>query len=253
MFRKIIQFFHSTHSSTPTPSTVHGDDVYLASYPKSGNAFLSQLICNYTESEDANCFEGLRQHLPDIHMNPEARDEIDRPRFIKSHAAVNDIYPKVVYIVRDGRQITVSYYYYLRRKDTIDADLPFEAFVRQLSKGTVPFGSWHDHVAGWLDRDDVLVVRYEDLLDDTQDELERIIEFAGLEVDSDRAAAAVEASRYEKLKKRQEKRLERGEINPSDAGLRGGKKKDWQDHFSEALHEESLEQNGDILHRLDYL
>jgi hypothetical protein len=181
------------------PNEVFPDDVYLVSYPRSGNTWTRLLVGNYI-SGGACTRDTVPEIVPDIHWGDRSVcDGLARPRFIKSHVSYVPEYPRVVYISRDGRDVAVSYYYYYMRLERIDKSTPFSSFLEEFNRGKVMFGSWSSHVNSWLDSDleDLLVIRYEDIKAEPKKELARIIRFAGMPVDNDLAELAVNQSTFE--------------------------------------------------------
>src|SRR5467141_466425 len=89
------------------------DDVFLVSYPKSGNTWTRFLVANLVYPEKNPDFSNINELIPD----PEAMHKRDleraaRPRLIKSHQYFDPRYPKVIYIVRDPRDVVLSEYYF---------------------------------------------------------------------------------------------------------------------------------------------
>lgn len=81
---------------------------------------------------------------------------------------------RIVYVVRDGRDVMVSLYYYMQRYSGRVRAQRFEQFLRDRDdffqqspefRGLDRVSAWVRHVEGWLEREDVVVVRYEDLLE----------------------------------------------------------------------------------------
>ena len=73
--------------------------------------------------------------------------------------------------------------------------LPFSSFLKDFNKGKVwPYKTWSEHVSEWstLGRENIITVRYEDLLTDTNQELRRMLEFTGITIESKRIENAVE-------------------------------------------------------------
>lgn len=80
-----------------------------------------------------------------------------------------------VYVVRDGRDVLVSLYHYMRSYEGIPAELSFSEFIRQPNTFDVNSYTrtlnrvqyWAYHVESWLGEgdSDALVVRFEDLRD----------------------------------------------------------------------------------------
>ena len=99
-----------------------------------------------------------------------------------------------------------------------------------------PYGPWGEHVDGWLNgAKNILVIRYEDMLSDTVDVLEKTLRFCGLECDENKAFNAVTASSLSKLRKVEDKQF--GEIkelsssNSSIKSFRKGVSGEWKNYF----------------------
>src|SRR5271165_3422007 len=74
------------------------DDVFLVSFPKSGNTWTRFLVANLVNPDRPASFGNLHKLIPD----PEATakrvfDRMPRPRIIKSHECFEPRYPRVIY------------------------------------------------------------------------------------------------------------------------------------------------------------
>ncbi|NWI15880.1 ST2B1 Sulfotransferase, partial [Crypturellus soui] len=58
--------------------------------------------------------------------------------------------PQVVYTVRDPRDVLVSLYHFARGFRPYGDPGDIGDFMERFLRGDVPFGSWFDHVRGWL-------------------------------------------------------------------------------------------------------
>jgi hypothetical protein len=176
------------------------DDVFLVSFPKSGNTWARFLLGNLISPDKPATFSNIRGLVPDPLGTPtKVFDRMQRPRIIKSHECFDPRYPRVIYMVRDPRDVVVSQYHYHRKIREIADDMPIEAFVSQFLAGkTWPCGSWGQHVVTWLGTSEgdsrFLLLRYEDMLVDTSRELRKIVEFIGLQTSEKQIALAVERS-----------------------------------------------------------
>jgi hypothetical protein len=183
------------------------DDVFLVSFPKSGNTWTRFLIGNLLSPEQPVSFKNLHQLVPDPEGTSKRDfDRMPRPRVIKSHECFEPRYPRVIYIVRDPRDVAVSQYHYHRKCRKIEDGYPMEKFVARFLAGqTCPHGSWGENVSTWLlaRRNDprFLLVRYEDMIADTPRELARIASFLGIPATPERIAQAAERSSADRMRK----------------------------------------------------
>ncbi len=75
---------------------IKSSDIFLVSYPKSGNTWLRFLLGNYI-STDIVDFTKSSLVIPDIDANPEQINLLKTtPRFIKSHFTYTADYPNVI-------------------------------------------------------------------------------------------------------------------------------------------------------------
>ena len=164
--------------------TVFPDDVFLVSYPRSGNTWTRFLVGNLIDQNDPVTFSNVESRIPEIYFN---RDrflrQLPRPRMIKSHECFQPHYPHVIYIVRDPRDVAVSFYHHNVKARNIPDDYPMATFVPRFIAGEfdVKFGSWRDNVLSWtvLRGNDprFLMLRYEDMKLDPARELASIVAF----------------------------------------------------------------------------
>src|SRR5215469_3707989 len=133
--------------------TVFPDDVFLTSYPRSGNTWCRFLLGNLVYPSDPMTFLNLESRVPDmyVHSDREMRN-LPRPRMIKSHECFDPRYKKVVYIVRDPRDVAVSNYHWELKRRVLSDDCSLEQFVPRFIAAEIEpkLGSWSDHVLSWL-------------------------------------------------------------------------------------------------------
>src|SRR5579864_1813408 len=112
------------------------DDVFLVSFPKSGNTWTRFLVANLVFPEQDVDFGNIHNLIPDPSATAKRRfDRMPRPRIIKSHECFDPRYPRVIYIVRDPRDVLVSQYHYHRKCKRIDDDFPIAKFVARFIAG----------------------------------------------------------------------------------------------------------------------
>jgi len=164
--------------------TVFSDDIFLVSYPRSGNTWTRFLLGNLIDQNDAVTFSNLESRIPEIYFNHDRfLRRLPRPRMLKSHECFQPHYPRVIYIVRDPRDVAVSFYHHNVKARNIPDDYPLASFVPRFIAGEFDqkFGSWRDNVLSWTalraENPGFVMLRYEEMKRDTAAALLRIADF----------------------------------------------------------------------------
>jgi hypothetical protein len=216
------------------------DDIFVVAYPGSGGQWLRRLIANLlspsNESSSSVTEANVMSRLPDLyHASRRGFAKMKRPRIIFSHECFDPEYRKVIYLVRDPRDVAVAQYEQRRQGGSIDSAVSLEQFVPTSLTRTDEYeggwaeefsgsikanqgfayrsrlkdeflgtpASWGENVMSWIgargrDPNAMLLLRYEDLLSDPQAELGKIAEFlkfAGLNIDGSNFDASPERVR----------------------------------------------------------
>jgi len=187
--------------------TVYDDDVYITSYPKSGNTWVRFLVANMVWRAGDTDFGNINLRVPDIYSAPDrVMTRFPRPRYFKSHEYFDPRYPTTLYIVRDPRSICTSYYHYRLHRQWLDPTTNLYDFTQQWVRGQIDsYGNWSDNVLSWIRmrRDDprFCLIRYEDLKNQQAASLRRIAAFLGLDLDETELEAVAKASSFESMRK----------------------------------------------------
>jgi len=189
------------------------EDVFLVSYPRSGNTWTRFLIANLLHPKEPVTFVDIDRKVADIYgTSQEALLRLPRPRILKSHEPFDPRYRHVIYIVRDPRDVAVSCYHWKLKRRVIQDGYPMEQFVsRFLGAEFDPGpGTWGQNVATWLaarqHTPGFILLRYEDLLLQPEQELERIAKLLHRNVtpmELSRAVALSSPKQMRELEKRQ--------------------------------------------------
>jgi uncharacterized membrane protein YkvA (DUF1232 family) len=187
--------------------TVYPDDTFLVSFPRSGNTWTRFLVCNLMDPDHPVTFAELESRIPEIYDVPDRiLRRFPRPRTIKSHESFDPRYRKVIYIVRDPRDVAVSYYEFQLKRKVISEQCTLESFLPRFleSEFEPTTGCWGDHVLSWLatrhGRSNFLMLRYEDMQQQTAEAGAHIARFLGVDSAPERVARAVELSSADRMR-----------------------------------------------------
>lgn len=191
------------------------------------------------------------------------------PEFIRD---ISEVYPdaKVIHIVRDGRDVTVSAVHHQWNKSTDKggslrmspgAAKRREAYLQD-PDSTSLFSeenlrgrarAWRDFVGRAAEdgpamlHDNYTEVRYEDLLERPQEETRRLLEFLGAEADKGTVKRCVKNTSFERLSKGRKP----GEEDATSF-FRKGIAGDWKNVFTDRDRQIFAEEAGELLDRLGY-
>ena len=223
---------------------VFPDDTFLVSFPKSGNTWARFLIANLIRPSVKIDFSNVNDVIPGPEVTPNRKlARLPRPRIIKSHQYFDPRYQRVIYIVRDPRDVVVSQYHFQRKRKLVSDDTPLENFVDRFIAGqTCYYGSWGEHVASWVStrhgQAGFLLLRYEDMVADTPSELTKVAAFLKVDATQAQIGEAVtrsSADTMRQLEKSQAQQFSSTKNTRQDiAFVRAAKAGGWRESLPEA-------------------
>ena len=168
------------------------------------------------------------------------------PRVVKTHApaeiflgtdvATGALVPglRIVYVTRDARDACVSAYYHAA--SPFKLGWPFAAWAKAWASGLFEHGTIWDHRRGWRARarespDQVLWLRYEDVLADPEREIARVAAFVGVDATPELMHKVNALSNFDAMKRKAGKMA---------YFYRKGSAGDAKGHFDETLGAEFL-------------
>jgi hypothetical protein len=165
---------------------VFPDDTFIVSYPRSGSTWIRRLLVSIIRPDIEPSLKNIEEFIPDIHAyTNEELLHCKRPRVLKSHHSYTPYYPRVVYLLRDGRDVAVSYYDFF--KVTHHYEGTFSEFVELMLEGdSLGFGCWQNHVSSWVagaGNIPFLVIKYEQLENQGVETLREVVDFLDIEAD----------------------------------------------------------------------
>uniref|UniRef100_A0ACB8FS84 Uncharacterized protein n=2 Tax=Sphaerodactylus townsendi TaxID=933632 RepID=A0ACB8FS84_9SAUR len=151
---------------------------------------------------------------------------------------------KVIYTVRNPKDVLVSFYFFSMIFKTLKTPGSLQEFLEKFLSGNVIYGSWFDHVKGWMEmkgRPNFFYITYEELQQDLRGSVEKICQFLGKELSSQQMDSVVEYASF--LKMKENKKSNYSELPADKIDLKKGKfmrkgiSGDWKNHLTVAQNE----------------
>lgn len=233
---------------------INPDDTFIVSFPKSGNTWMRFLLAYLITGKEKISFREIDSIVPDIYTARRQADEMQPPRFLKAHDPFFDYYPKCIYIVRDYRDVLISYYHYHKALGNFNGTI--EAYAESLGS-LHPFGNWEAHVKNAIrfsneNPERMLLIRYEDLVNDTAGVLQKAISFCKINPKTT-IEKAIERSAFDVLREEENRSgsafMDLGKTN----FFREGKSGNWKTEMPAGLAETITEKYRDTFTQAGYL
>jgi hypothetical protein len=183
-------------------------DIFLGCYPRSGNTWLRFMLFELLAGKPSDfasvnsAFRGPGDHQSGVALLPRGG------RLIGTHEVYRAEYKRALYLVRDVRDVVLSYFAHERELGVFTTN--FDEYLVELLTGKKKrYGTWQVHVESWLESPtansgNLLVVRYHDLRRDTESTLAQIIEFLGVSVSREKIEAAVANNSLAKMRAKED-------------------------------------------------
>ena len=188
------------------------NDVFIVGYGKSGNTWFQNLTSGMIYGVDPEYGPDtlIQELVPDVDYKRFYK-RYRTPMFFKSHHLPRPDYRRVVYLLRDGRDVMVSYFHHLNAHRTEEVD-----FLKLAETGEDLYPSkWHEHVEAWLSNPynaQMIIIKYEDLKTNPVNELRRFCAFVGEERDDQFLNLLAEKSSFQNMR---QKEIRYGWDNPA--------------------------------------
>jgi hypothetical protein len=237
---------------------LHSSDVFLASYPRSGNTML-RFMLGEVLSGIPSTFDHIQKLIPEIGVHMRAYPLVPGGgRLIKTHEPYRRQYKRAIYIYRDVRDVMLSSFARENALDVVHID-NLNDYVLPFMQGRMTrFGSWQDHIDGWLNsplakRGDLFVLRFEDIRKDLEGSVALCLDFLGKKVDRSVIQAAVRNNSLENMRVKEDGATTLPK-SPGEEGRWVGKGavRGWREKFTEPQLAIIDQFAGDRLTSLDY-
>lgn len=222
--------------------------IWIASYPKSGNTYIRSFLSAYffTKSgefdfkllksieqfPDKQFFNNFVKNIDEASKNwlPLQRDLIKskKVRFLKTHSAfisynknyftTSEVSLGGIYIVRDPRSIIVSVmnHFSMDQQEAVDMLFDENRGIKSADGNLATYSflsSWSNHFKSWNNLKSIktLLIKYEDLKDNSEKIFTKVVEFANTllnnnnGIDYEKFNRALETTKFSFLKEKESK------------------------------------------------
>ena len=229
------------------------EDVFIVGYPKSGNTWFQNLVTGvvYGVNPEFAPDTLVQEIVPDVHYKQYYK-RLTTPMFFMSHHLPRPNYKRVVYLLRDGRDVMVSYYHHNRALKGDDFD-----FYDMVRNGEELFPcKWHKHVEAWIANPydtEMIIIRYEELKKDPVGVLRRFCEFIGEDRDEALLHTVALKSSFRKMHEKEDRYGWDNHSWPKDKHfVRRGEVGSYKDEMPEEVLEAFLQESRETLRNLGY-
>ncbi|KAJ7312166.1 hypothetical protein JRQ81_006511 [Phrynocephalus forsythii] len=166
--------------------------------------------------------------------------------------------PKVIYVARNPKDVAVSYYHFCRMAKFLPDPGSFDEFLRSFLDGTVHYGSWFEHVKGWLGCKEelgIFYITYEELHQELEASVEHLSTFLDRPFQEDLVGSIRKHCSFASMS---ENAMVNGSLvsqeildRTKSQFMRKGIVGDWRNHFSalqNMLFDEKYQQEMESLH-----
>jgi hypothetical protein len=235
-----------------------GNDVCLASYPRSGSTWTRFMLARLLTGKSAG-FDSINRLIPEIGIHHGAAELLPGGgRLIKTHELYSPCYKRAIYIIRDVRDVVLSQYSREKGLGLVWWG-ELDAYIPMFLDGSINnFGPWQDHVPNWLDsplgrRGDLLMVQFEEMRRNPQPVLERVVDFLGFQVSSDNIAEAIADNTVERMRAREKQAVTmRASSGEEGRFVRQGAVMGWREKMTESQLQMIEKYAGKTMARLGY-
>lgn len=253
--KTLKRYFFTEPWDVPNP---RNSDIYLVSYPKSGNTWFRYLlmfaIWPETIKQDLD-LEEMAAYIPSFRLAHDKKVMLDvnspcnklANRIIKEHTRMdrraNKFIRKAIYIIRDGRDAIISYWHFCNQRDGTNYSL--DEFIEKSSNCEHYYGSWSEHVKSWLTADiDKVVIYYENLINNPYEEIRKVSEKFDLCLSDKCIKDAIDAASFENLRAIEKSKGLKLEQLKRVKFFRSGKSGGWSEKFDVSTHALFVKHHG---------
>ncbi|MBZ5597245.1 MAG: sulfotransferase domain-containing protein [Acidobacteriia bacterium] len=239
------------------------NDAFIASYPRSGNTWLRFVLFDILVSGQISGFDEVNHIIAEVGLHQPAIPLLPgQGRLIKTHEAYRKPYQKAIYLVRDVRDVVLSEFAYQKALGWVPDD--FEDFLSRFLDGQVnPFSPWHEHVPGWVNSPlartpNFLLIKFEELRRNTEQVVNRSLDFLGVVVDPQIVRQAIANNTVERMQEKEQRSPQLSDTAPRPTAseesrfIRSGSVGGWRNRLTPVQVEKIEQRAGKVLAQMGY-
>jgi hypothetical protein len=247
-------------------------DAFLVGHPKSGNTWLAYMLAILQRPDHADeiTLANIGEWVPTIHHRDQKvaqYEDLPDPRiFRQEEPRWPALYPRVIFLTRDPRAVLLSYYHmYLVFCGFGAAEVPLAGFVREyLDKGCIEDWEphlirWDRHARYWIDRqrraDDVLLVKYEEMIEDRREVLRKAVRFLDIPSPDDALERAVRRGSFQSMRSDEDRHGAESYRRAKGQGrfIRKGRVDSWKEELPPDVAEAITAEFRPVMEELGYI
>ena len=185
----------------------------LASYPKSGRTWVRFILANYfvaSRQYSPITLQTMFNCTPNFDLDPvrgipafvRRSEQASFPLIPSTHLRFSPTLPRhlpIIFLIRDPRAVLNSDYYHVTRHKMSFAG-GVDDFLRDKNRGIPYYIRYMNSWSEGLSRNRHLIIFYENLIADTENEIAKILHFLNEPVNYPALRQAVESSSFERLR-----------------------------------------------------
>ncbi|XP_046356406.1 sulfotransferase 1A1-like isoform X3 [Haliotis rufescens] len=170
---------------------IRSDDILVCSFPKSGTHWVWEMVRLLVAGQLDRAEFGNGFNLMENCNVGDYYKDFPSPRILNTHVGFNELpeqvkvkKPKILYVTRNPKDVTVSYYNHVK-KLAYNYTGEWKNFVRPSLEGKFEYGSWFDYVKDWEEVKKttdvpILTINYEDMQENVFREMKKVAAFLGI-------------------------------------------------------------------------
>jgi hypothetical protein len=254
------------------------EKLYVIGFPKSGNTWISRLLSDVLNSNMRDDGRDDKVNSAINSSNKKGKYLICKIHRILDGDSLKDIKKsKKVYVIRDPRAVMTSGFFYnysnfseerintsqllklffnyeinvLNKSWQNNIFFRLKIFARKLlflRDENPEVGGWSNHVKYWQNFDDIVIVKYEDFLSNTEVELSQLIHNLDISVDSSLIKEAVKRHSFNRMKNEFMQKKDFTNVK----FMRTGKKDSWINLLDNKIQKNIEQEHKDIMNIFKY-